>query len=420
MPSSKTGFDRAFGSSASVLGPKIQVRINDNTLLPNILDFVQSVKVELARDKAGLITMIIANPLLTLAGQQRTSALPFTDHKAFAPGNTVEVFFSYDDEEPEFCQAGIIQKTSPSFPRSGVPILTIKAFDALVWLMDGNSKVPSAMAARRFGNDSSLSEVVAQVLGEYGFDLSGVDLVSKTPIPSIATHKGAGKSDYQLIQGIASTLGWEFFVEYLPEKKRWKANFRPPEKDMDSKDFTWGPDFELNGGIGGILHEFNPQFSIKGASTDVEVFYYDEGSRTWEAIVYPPPKGKKKRDLSWKGDDSSYASDLRAVGSADGARGLRIQAGGEAVEVVPQKGFKSSEEAFKFAESWWRARQDLLITGTGLITGYPKLKPNQVHRLLGIGDGYSGDWFFSEVSHMFGSGGSAVYECEFLARKVIP
>jgi phage protein D len=415
--------DKNFGSKVSSLGPRVHVKINDNTLLANAVDFIGNVKVEQARDKAGLISMTIYNPLLTIKGQQRTSELPFTDHKAFAPGNTVEIFFSYDDEEPVFCQAGIIQKTNPNFPRTGTPTLTLKAFDALVWLMDGNEKMPNTTAARRFGSDLTLAQIAAQILGEYGFDLANVDLSTKTPVPTVSSHKAAGKSDYDLIQGIASTLGWEFFTDFNPKTRKWMAFFRPPKTEIAGKKrFTWGPDFQGNGEVGGVLLDFDPQFSIRGASTSVEVYYYDEGSRTWEAIVWPKPKGKeKKKELSWKGDETSFANDLKAAGAADGARGLRIQAGGESVEVVPKKGFRNSEEAVAFAESWWRARQDLLITGTGSVMGYPKLKPNQVHDLQGLGAGYSGDWYFSEVTHVYtAGGGSSVYENQFLGRKVIP
>lgn len=413
----------------SVLAPKIQIKIEGNLLAPKILDFVSSCKVEMAHDKADLITIGILNPLLMQPGKQRTSDLPFTDHVAFAPGNIVEVFISYSDAEPEFIQAGIIQKMQPSFPSDGMPTITLKCFDGSVLLMNGTNEI-SSTASRQFGGDRderlTLAEIARKILSEYGFDVSQVDTVTPTPKPAIATHKGEGKTDYQLIQGMANTLGWEFFVEWDTSQRKWAAVFRPPKTDTSAiKRFTWGPDFELNGSVGGILHDFNPQFSIMNAPSDIEVFYFDEGSRTWEKIIYPPPKPPKKkpkaRKFSWQGDDTTFSEDLQAAGTDTGARGLRIQAGGVSVEVVPKQGFRTSKEAFEFARAWFKARMDLLIQGSGVVTGYTKLKPRQVQKLHGIGSGLSGDWFFTEVSHNFqAANGTAKYECEFVANKVIP
>ena len=39
-------------------------------------------------------------------------------------------------------------------------------------------------------------------------------------------------------------------------------------------------------------------------------------------------------------------------------------------EVIPNANFGSSEEAFKWAEAWWKARQALLIQGRGTIVGW--------------------------------------------------
>jgi len=404
----------------SVLGPKVSLTIDGNAGVFEA--FVSAVTVERSLDKATLISITLANPFVDAAGSRRTSKLAFTDSAALQPGGVVEVFAGYDRGELIPLGAGVIRRWNPSFPRSDTPTITIKALDGLALMMDGTDGV-NATEAIRFEPDTSLIDIVLSIVKRYGFDTSNVDTSTPVPTLSVPAQKKAGTTDYQFVRSIANSIGWEFFAEFDHVRRQWFVFFRPPVPDQSAKQvFTWGPDFEA-GGVGGLLLDFDVDFATHGTSTDVEVFYFDRGARIWEKIEWPPPdkkaKGKKRKEFEWKGDDTTIEADLQAVGDADGARGLRIQASGVSVEVIPATGFRSSEEAVAFARQWWEARQSTLITGTGTTIGYPLLQPGQVHTLRGIGEGLSGDWYIAETTHRFLAGGDR-YTTAFTARKAIP
>jgi phage protein D len=405
--------------AVSVLGPQIQIFISG--IEAPITEFVTSCTVDESNEASTLISMTVANPPVDTPGQQRTSDLLFTDSMVFMPGNIVEVFIGYGAQDKEFIGAGIIQKWSPVFPETGMPTLNIKGFDGLKLMMDGDGERGiNATAARRFERWWSMTDIALQIFTEYGFNTDNVVTDVEIATLSIPAQKKAGMSDYAFIRGIANTIGWEFFIRWDWAIRKWKVYFRPPIADDSGKrTFTWGPDYSRNGQVGGLLLEFSPTFAVSGTSTDIEVFYYDEGTQTWEKVIYPEkgPDKEKKPSFKWQGDDTKVSADLQNVGDANSGRGLRIQAGGVSVEVVPETGFKSYEEAFQFAKNWWQARQDMLISGAGSTIGYPKMRPGQVHEFLGIG-ALNGDWYIAEVTHEFARGSG--YRTRFQARKVIP
>ena len=397
------------------LKPTVFLSVSGTELGEGALAFVSSVRVELSLDKADLITMTVENPIKDVVGEIRTSELLWTNSLAWMPGNTLEVGFSYGDAEPPVIFGGISKKWMPRFPRTGMPKIVVKAMDGAVLMMDG----PKSTDARTFGEETTLSGMAIEVLSDYGFDVSDVGF--SDAIPDVVTIKKAGMSDYVFVRGITNLLGWEFYIRWDSEGQRWAAVMREPVvDDSDPKRFTWGPDFEV-GLAGGVLLEFNPEMATQNVSTDIEVYYFDRDTLTWEKIIYPeeePDRTSDKAEFEWKGDETTVEADLEAVGDPETARGLRIKAGGVSVEVVPTHGFKDAETAYNFAKSWWQSRQSLLIQGKGRIIGFPGLLPGQVHELGGLGPGLDGEWYFSEVTHSYRRGGP--YECEFVARKVIP
>lgn len=403
----------AFGSFQDIL-PEVSIKIEDTQIGDGTSDFIQSVQCELARDKSDLITMMIANPIKDAPGKQRTSELLWTKSLAFMPGNILEVFMSYGDNEPELVAAGIMRKWLPQFPKDGVPGLMIKAFDGSVQMMDGTDEVV-ATDARSFSDGMAISDMVIEVLGDYDIDDTDVETVFTEP--AIPTVKKAGMNDYVFVKGLANLVGFEFFVDWDIEDRFWKAHWRKPKiDDGDPKTFVWGPDFEE--GVGkSILHEFYPSFSVQGKSTDVQAFYFDRDTHTWEEVIYPAKKSDKKQKFKWKGDAATVEADLQALSNSETGRGLRISAGGTSVEVLPETGFRSADEALAFARAWWQKKQELLIQGTGSITGLPSLRPNQVHNLEGI-EPLSGPWNMPEVIHKYEQGSG--YVCEILARKIVP
>lgn len=407
--------------SFSVLADTVAIYVNDNLVPKGI---IQSVSVETALDKEDLITIVVLNPFVgTTGGEARSSALRFTEASAFITGQEVEVRFVQGGEEVSLAR-GFIQEWLPVFPQSGLPTLTIKAFGAGILMMDGTPSV-NAQDARVFEEGLSLSDIVQTIASDYGFE---TDIEILFNLPERPLIKKAGLSDYNFVRGLANLVGHDFFIKWSQDRGRYVLTWKEGALDDGfSTSFVWGPDYR--DGSGGLpLLSFEPSFAVNGTSTNVEVFYYDQDGGVWEKIVYPPKTDRsgteESSELEWVGDPitgqnikpTTIEEDLAEVGGSDTARGLRIKAGGLAVEVVPAQGLKTAEDAIKFAESWWRQRQKSLLLGKGRIWGSNKVRAGQVHELNGLGSGLSGDWFFSEVNHDYSEG---VYTIDFICRKVI-
>lgn len=401
------------------LRPQVKLKINGYEFNEKAMELCSAVECEMALDKANLITAVFLNPFSVRRGESATSELLWTDSVAFMPGNVVEVWARWEQDEWTFIDAAIIKGVTTDFPRSEAPRLEIKALDASMWLMDGTEQI-NAFKGRVFNPGSKISIIAKEVLDEYGFNTDNVDTTGG-PTLAVTAQKKSGTSDYQFLKGAANTLNYDFYIRWDVDKKHWKAYWHPQKQaNNDPKLWTWGPDYYLNGSQGGILLDFRPEFAIRGKSTDVEVFYFDRGAKLWEKVPYPPKKkGKTKKNekkFKWKGDTTTVGEDLQVI-SHDAARGLRIQANGVSVEVLPATGFRTPEEAATFASMWWRARQETIMRAEGAVIGYPDLRPGDVHFLAGVGP-YTGPWYFADVTHTFKDGG--VYETQFTCRSIVP
>lgn len=399
------------------LSPQIAVRISGIDLRLNALEFVQSVKVEQAKDKADLVTIVLANPFRDKIGERRTSELLWTESLAFQPGNVVEVFLSYGNSEPELVGAGIIRRWMPNFPRTGVPTITIKAFDGSCLMMDGTDEVV-ATRARSYDAGVSLTDMVLNVFQDYGIR-GDIHVEPVNAEPAVPTAKKSGMKDYTFVRGLANLVGHDFYVDWDLDHRQWIGHWEVPFVNTGAKRrFVWGPDF-ADGDGDGILLDFSPEFTIQGASTDVEAYYLDRDTKTWEQIIYPEEgPSEDKQEYRWAGDDTTVEADLQAMGNSFSGRSIRVKAGGTSVEVLPANGFQSAEEALSFARDWWKARAALLIQGGGTLVGWPKLRPGQLHEFGGLGPGLSGPWYIAECTHEWSRGGA--YFNRVLARKIIP
>lgn len=403
----------------SGLRPRFEIAINGNRFDDRLLSFIQGVDVQLANDKADLITLTVANPVKDVPGEKRSGGLLWNDSLVFMPGGVVEVFMGYDNDEPEFVGAGIIRKQNSRFPRAALPTMIVKALDATVLMIDGDDSV-DAKSARTFGSGSTFPEVANSICNEYGFNTTNIDTDTEVAEVAHAIPKKAGTSDYVFVMGMALALGWDFTIKWNHEVGgRWDAHFKPPvADDSQKKVFTW------LGTEGGNLLDAEFQFSVQDNSTDVEVYYYDRGAKVWERVIWPKERGSDTKTWEWKGDSTTESDDLKAVTSLanlagpNDSRGIRIQSSGVSLEVIPATGFQSAEDAIAFARAWWRARQNLILQGTGAIVGWPGMKPGQVHTFNGLGAALSGDWYVRECGHRMSTG--APYETSLFINKVIP
>jgi phage protein D len=380
------------------LAPAIRIFVEDTELTTDVTKYVTHCEVDLSMGIADQIKLTVVNPLTDKFGRGYTGEYLFLDGKTFQPGNEVEVWMGYG-AATAFVGRGVIQKQLPTFPDADeIPTLTIIALDASVRMMEGEDAAEAAV-----WDDVSHSDIVTEMANKYGF-LANIETITNTEVKTV---KKRGMSDYRFIQGLANLHGFTFKVAWDTGTEAWHLYFRSKPVESQEKAYT----FTYNNGQDSTLLSFDPQFGLRDTPSAVKVLYFDRATRTWEQVLVEEVKEGEKP----KPNAKDVAEKMTEAVTSSTA--FRIAAEGVSVEVVPERGFKSPEEAQLFAERWLRARKDHFITGRGKTIGLEKLRAGEVHALAGIGIQLGGDWEFSTVTHIFDS--NSGYRCEFFAHKVM-
>lgn len=397
-----------FAEASRGLAPTISVKVQGADLPIETIEAISKVEVNLDREMADQIKITVANPFIDQLGAgygSDSGRMAFIDSKAFVPGNRIDVFMGYDNQN-EHVASGIIQKWLPDFPRSGFPTLDIQALDGSVLLMDG----PDTKIARSYPN-FDLDTIVKEVINRRGILPGQIDPLVHTGQASL--HKKEGMSDFQFVKGLANLTGFEFRVFWDTKKSAWVANWRKPVSDQAVKYvFTYGTE-------AATLMQFQPQWGLRDFPSEVKVLYFDKSSRTWEEVNV----GDKTPGSDLKYPGKSVKSQQQFLNSGVIAQEItrmeqiRIAAGGVAVDVEPSRAFDDARSAQRYAERWIRQHRDNFITGEGELVGFPGLRPGDVHTLKGIGAQLSGDWEFSSITHLFRRQGG--FETSFFANKVM-
>lgn len=379
------------------LKPSIKVEIEGQELSEDMTSAFMRVEVDLSRDIADQIKLVVANPIRDEFGSGYSGkTFTFLESLAFQPGNEVKVSLGYGDRL-SFVAGGIIQKHIPDFPERGIPTMEVIARDASVRLMDGET----AAEARSFPY-RDLDVAVKEILGEH-------DIIPADVTPMFGTfrsdlQKKRGMTDYQFVKGLANIVGHEFRVR-MNDAGKWEAVWRPPVSDQ-TKQYT----FKYLNGPDSTLHSFRPEWGLHDSPTEVQVFYFDKDSRTWE-LLKATGTGKKGSPLKYRGPEGEAFEEITDLDK------IRIAAGGVAVEYVPERPFRTPDEAERFAVRWLKARRDNFLTGRGKVLGLETLRAGDQHLLEGIGVQFSGLWEFTSVKHIFDR--NKGYFCDIFANKVL-
>lgn len=374
--------------------PSSTLYIGDVQMSNEVSGHIVRLEAELTRDISDQLTLTLLNPLNTKIGVGDSQGeYLYVDSKAFQPGQEITAFIGYGGDNA-FITRGVITKYLPSFPKDGMPRLTIKALDASVYMMES----ADGMLGRTWP-DMSYSDIVTQIIKEYGFDVGEIE-----PTPTIRkTAKKTGISDYKFVKGLANLLGFEFKVKWDPITKKWKVYWRTP-KPFQQKRYT----FTYLNGPESTLLSFEPQFGLRDVSTEVKVLYFDSITRTWEEMAVKEEK---------YGEGITFTGSERMEREITSSTKIRIDAGGQSVEVIPERPFSCAEDAHAWATRWLQSRKDNFIMGNGTCIGVETLQPGQVHTLLGLGKQLSGDYEFTTVRHIVDR--DKGYTTEFFANKVV-
>lgn len=380
------------------LAPTLKIEVEGQELNADVTRAITRCEVDLTRDIADQIKLTVVNPSQDVLGAGYGESFVFLDSRAFQPGNTIKVSMGYGDDV-DFIAAGIISKWLPRFPRSGVPTLQIKALDASILLMDGET----SRDARSYDN-FDLDTIVRDVFDQAGIIAGQIDVLGVGQGAGRTTNKKKGMSDYKFVKGLANLAGYEFKVRYNPTSSQWEGFWRAPVSEQE-RQFT----FQYNRGAASTLLEFSAQWGLRDQSTTVKVLYFDKSSGIWEEVIV--------EDVEQDNEQNRFEGGTDKVTQAINNHGVRIVAGGSAVEIVPNRKFSSLDQATQFAERWLAARRNLFVTGRGSVIGVSELRAGDVHILEGVGVQLAGEWEMTTVRHVFDQ--AAGFTTQFFANKVL-
>jgi phage protein D len=243
------------------------------------------------------------------------------------------------------------------------------------------------------------SEIVEEIAYFHGMQPT-VDAVTAPEVKIV--HK-AEDTDFQLIASLAAQKGFEFSVAWSDQAQTWVLTWGEPAAttQLDSFEFVFDP----RAGSGVALKNIELDLSLQQLKSGVSVDYFDRSKMTWERM-----------EIEETGTKMKFVNKDKIEESLEDAASFRLSFEEKAIEVVPAQKFNSAEEAYDWAQHWYRKRKNELIIAQGTTIGLPTLMAGQVHTIKGVGNLLTGDYLFASVKHKWGSSG---YSCDFVARKIL-
>lgn len=368
--------------------PRYVIKIAGTRVKADITEFIEAVEYEEADEVASKITLTVNNPGFVFAG-----------FKGFAEGNEVDLWIGYVGRKLWFCNRGVIVVPKPTFPRQGVPKITVVAHGA-------ENKLFKADEKGRVFRKMTDSDIVTKIFGEVSVGTFAFDTKRK-----ITRWKKKGTSNWDFVQRLARLNGFEISVRYDPTEGLHKAYFGPPEQEGSGEfpkyKFVYG-----SGDTDATLLEFFPDLNLPSQTTKVQVAFTDPKNRKTHRLVAEIKK-KDAEKTQYKG--ASGKKKLRR--KVKNGPAVKLTVFGQTEEVIADRPFRTCAEAKRFAAAWFARRQKDFVFGRGVVLGVPSLRRRQVHELELPERRFNGDWIITSVHQRLGSSG--LYETSFTAVKKV-
>ena len=139
----------------------------------------------------------------------------------------------------------------------------------------------------------------------------------------------------------------------------------------------------------------------------------DTATQPTEVVVsgwYVPAK----EPLTYTADDSLIAQE---IGGDDSGASIVQQAFGSRSDRLVQQVPLTLDEAQSLAEASFRAQARRFVVGTGVARGDARLRVGRQISLRGLGPLFSGQYYVSEVTHLFRRGPGGGYSTEFVVER---
>lgn len=358
---------------------------------------IQKIEYESTDGMADMAKITLINPANAL-----------TELKAFQPGNELAIWFGYGSKANlKYVGRVIIAKHRPEFPEDGMPKLVVIGYTKDHKMMD-NAPEKSKAGSKHQGRthkDKKYSDVVKDI-GEISYKMTA-DVDPTPEAPQNFVHK-VGLTDYDFVQGLSNITGFVFWVD-ADQSGQWILHFKNPEtlKEQDRE-----LQFFYNQGDLSTLLSFKPELLIRDLQTKVKV--QAKNAKSGKLIEFEVE------------EDNDQSPDVEAAGDLTGKIGgnyttasdIKLFIGDFSFDIIGNRKFKNDEDAKLWARQWFRRHREQFILASGKVIGMEELMARQTHKLLGLGQGYDGRYYFTKVKHIFSQ--EEGYVCEFSVRKVVP
>lgn len=334
--------------------PDFLVRVEGLTLEADVSRAVADLTYDNSRETADMCQIQLDN-----------AGLRFSDSPLFEVGKTLEVHMGYAGELHPM-MLGEIVAVNPSFPSSGVPTISITAYDRSHRM---RHNCPDRFTYKMMSD----SLIAAHIAIENGL-IPVVDPAPTMPSESVQQTD----SDWALLRKLAERNCFELYVHWD------KLYFRFPRPQTERVTLEWGRN----------LLSFSPRLSTSGQAGLQVVRGYDPNLA--QTIVAAIPLLALDDDL--EAFVERLGSDV--VGKIAGL-GRRLARGQRP---------KNSFDAQVIARSTLRWLLEGLYEGSGSCIGMPALRAGDQIEIRGVGRRFSGTYRLGRVTHTINSGG---YQTQF-------
>jgi len=296
-----------------------------------------------------------------------TRTFDWLDNGILDPGSDqkVEIYLGYansPERAKEPAIAGVITDLEPDFPSRGNPSLKVSGYDHSFRL-----QMSASRDVKTFDNEGDCSDIVKKIAKKHNLGEGEIEPAFKPPETTALDDEA---SDYQFLDGLAKSVGYEFFV------RGKKLYFRKPrDQARESRSLKWGleiisfrPNLNAAKAIGKVTvrghNPSDPSEPIVGVATSLDQNFKEAKARGAAEFV------KSKRELE-----------------------------------ITSRSVSNAEEAKAMAKGWLVRSNNSLIEGTCECLGIPEIRAGTNIMIEGVGKRFSGKYYLKSARHSIGEGG---------------
>jgi uncharacterized protein involved in type VI secretion and phage assembly len=214
--------------------------------------------------------------------------------------------------------------------------------------------------------DSTSSDIVQQICGDYGFSVS--TQASGDPHDIVIQHN---ETDWDFIWRLARRIGFEFTLDDS------NADFSRPDANGDSVELSYPEQ----------LRSFRPRITSVQQVEKVNVRGFN--FHTKEQVVSTVSSPEQVTQAGIKRSD------------------VVTKFAGAELEIAGQS-FSSDGEAHDLAQAMLNQLANAYLGAEGTCAGNPKVKAGTILKIKGVGTSYSGTYRAAKVTHLLRGGGGYV------------